>query len=164
MSPHPHHSHRKVSTEMIWAISDPQDSSFSTLTNFLFHAQTLRGPRWALLLGVTNLRLWSVWKVYWACPLWVLGMTEYIDTLSMAIIVTMVTMGAITDDGIYWPDGDQPARGSVRFGGVKLLPCDGAGSLYNLPPPKLHIWKQPQCLSPCITATNVNRLKWIFLG
>ena len=87
----PRHNLRKVSTEIQWSqlcgdLSHqwPQDSSFSTLPNFVFHARTLRGPHSALLppeSGVTNLRLWSVWRVYWACTSRVLGMTEYIDSL-----------------------------------------------------------------------------------
>ena len=101
----------------------PQDSSFSTLPNFVFYARTLRGPRRALLppgLGVTKLKLWSVWKVYWACP-WVLGMTEYIDSL-------YGDHRDRSDHGSnnwwwwagwiltrWWP------RGSVRFGGLTAM-------------------------------------------
>ena len=143
----------------------PQDSSFSTLPNFVFYARTLRGPRRALLppgLGVTKLKLWSVWKVYWACP-WVLGMTEYIDSL----------YGDHRDrsdhgsNNWWWWAGWiltrwWPAKRKCEIWGFN---CHVTGlPRCIIPSPKLHIWKQPQCLSACITATNVNTLKCIFLG
>ena len=120
----PRHNLRKVSIEAQCGDlkhQRPQDSSFSTLPNLVFHAgRTLRGPRWALLLGVTKLKLWSVWKVYWACTSWVLGVTEYIDSL----------YGEHRDHGDHgnnwwsyiltrwWPPG---GGRSVRFGALTTM-------------------------------------------
>ena len=93
-----------------------------------FHAPQFSFPRWSyppwsalgFIAGVTKLKLWSVWKVYWACTSWVLGVTEYIDSL----------YGEHRDHGDHgnnwwsyiltrwWPPG---GGRSVRFGALTTM-------------------------------------------